>query len=63
MATALRRCPQCGAEIEARENPSRPFCSERCKLLDLGNWLGERYRIPGAPADDESPSGEGSPED
>ncbi len=26
-------------------NPFRPFCSERCKLIDLGNWLGGRYRI------------------
>jgi len=32
---------------------SFPFCSSRCKLLDLGNWLGERYRIP---VDDEKPS-------
>jgi endogenous inhibitor of DNA gyrase (YacG/DUF329 family) len=44
----LGRCPQCGGEAEKRENPFRPFCSERCKLIDLGNWLGERYRIPGA---------------
>jgi endogenous inhibitor of DNA gyrase (YacG/DUF329 family) len=28
-------------------NPYRPFCSERCKLIDLGAWLGEQYRIPG----------------
>ncbi len=27
-------------------NPFRPFCSERCKLLDLDNWLAGRYRIP-----------------
>jgi len=27
----------------------RPFCSERCRLLDLGNWVGERYRVPGEP--------------
>jgi endogenous inhibitor of DNA gyrase (YacG/DUF329 family) len=29
------------------ENPWRPFCSERCKLLDLGAWASEGYRIPG----------------
>ena len=29
-----------------RENPWRPFCSERCKLIDLGDWIEERYRIP-----------------
>jgi hypothetical protein len=40
-------CPICRTVIEdAPENFSaRPFCSERCKLIDLGNWLGEKYRI------------------
>ena len=32
------------------DNASRPFCSERCKLLDLGAWAEERYSIPGAAA-------------
>lgn len=32
------------------DNPSRPFCSERCKLIDLGAWAEERYSIPGRPA-------------
>lgn len=53
---AARRCPQCGAAIAWEDNPFRPFCSQRCKLIDLGNWLGERYVIPGAPAADESSS-------
>ena len=56
MATAFRRCPQCGAETSWDNNPFRPFCCERCKLIDLGNWLGERYRVPGPPSGDESPS-------
>ncbi|HWR58895.1 MAG TPA: DNA gyrase inhibitor YacG [Thermodesulfovibrionales bacterium] len=30
-----------------QENPSKPFCSERCKLLDLGKWASEEYRIEG----------------
>jgi endogenous inhibitor of DNA gyrase (YacG/DUF329 family) len=38
----------------------RPFCSERCKLVDLGNWLGERYRIPGQTPEPEAPD---EPED
>ena len=63
MAAAVRRCPQCNAEIAWKENPFRPFCSRRCKLIDLGNWLGERYRIPGAPAEDESSSDDGSSEE
>jgi hypothetical protein len=42
------RCPRCGRKVKCRriqELPTFPFCSERCRLLDLGNWLDERYRI------------------
>jgi len=42
-------CPICKKSAPAEGNPFRPFCSERCKLIDLDNWLSERYRIP-APA-------------
>lgn len=43
------RCPQCGATTEYDvANTSRPFCSERCKLIDLGAWAEERYSIAGA---------------
>ena len=46
-------CPTCGAIVEWRPgNRFRPFCSERCKLLDLGGWAAERYRMP---AEGESP--------
>ena len=41
------RCPICKRETPFEGNPYRPFCSERCKLLDLSNWLEGRYRIPG----------------
>ena len=41
----IRRCPICKKEVVFEGNPFRPFCSERCKLLDLDNWLSERYRI------------------
>ena len=50
-------CPQCGAQLPWEGNPHRPFCSERCRLVDLGAWLDEKYTIP-APLDDES-AGEG----
>jgi endogenous inhibitor of DNA gyrase (YacG/DUF329 family) len=40
------RCPQCGADAPWEGNPSRPFCSERCRLIDLGAWVSEEYRIP-----------------
>ena len=40
-------CPQCGKEVVWNsENRYRPFCSERCKLIDLGQWATENYRIP-----------------
>ncbi len=47
------RCPVCKRETTWKGNPFRPFCSERCKLIDLGNWLSERYRI-AAREDEES---------
>lgn len=40
-------CPTCGAQSEYNPgNPYRPFCSQRCKLIDLGQWATESYRIP-----------------
>lgn len=41
------RCPTCRRPAALDGNPYRPFCSERCKLLDLAAWADERYRIPG----------------
>lgn len=46
-------CPGCGAPSEWSErNPFRPFCSERCKLIDFGQWATGAYRIPQEEADD-----------
>jgi uncharacterized protein len=40
-------CPRCGAHVAwLPESPYRPFCSERCKLFDLGDWAMEKYRVP-----------------
>jgi endogenous inhibitor of DNA gyrase (YacG/DUF329 family) len=40
-------CPACGKNaVFSPDNPSRPFCSERCRLVDLGAWAEESYRIP-----------------
>jgi uncharacterized protein len=40
-------CPTCAAAVEWRiENAFRPFCSQRCKLIDLGAWGNEDYRVP-----------------
>lgn len=44
------RCVTCGKPIVGRpENRWAPFCSERCKLVDLGKWFGEEYRVPAGP--------------
>ena len=43
------RCPTCREITNWEGNPSRPFCSKRCRTVDLGAWLDERYRIPGEP--------------
>lgn len=46
----LAKCPTCGKPVPwGDESPWRPFCSERCRLIDLGEWLGEEKRIPGEP--------------
>jgi endogenous inhibitor of DNA gyrase (YacG/DUF329 family) len=46
-------CPVCKNITTWQENPFRPFCSERCKLIDLGAWASGEYRIPGKPRNDE----------
>ena len=41
-------CPRCGGlKPYTPENPWRPFCSERCKMIDLGKWASEGYRVAG----------------
>lgn len=49
----LARCPICQRPTDSGEERDFPFCSERCRLIDLGNWSSEKYRI-GEPAADES---------
>ena len=54
MAT-LVKCPTCGRPVEWSEGSVyRPFCSDRCRLIDLGAWLDEAHRIPGENALDSS---------
>ncbi|HOB66405.1 DNA gyrase inhibitor YacG [Ottowia sp.] len=46
------RCPACGGpSVFAPQNPYRPFCSERCKLQDLGAWASESFRVEAQEAD------------
>ncbi|UUX95771.1 DNA gyrase inhibitor YacG [Aquabacterium sp. J223] len=45
-------CPQCGQPSRfAPDNRWRPFCSERCRSIDLGAWASESYRVPASPPD------------
>lgn len=57
---ALVACPGCAALVEwSAANPFRPFCGERCKLIDLGAWADEQYRVP---VKDEPDPGNAPPE-
>lgn len=40
------QCPVCGKQFEPPESTALPFCSERCRTIDLGRWLEETYSIP-----------------
>jgi endogenous inhibitor of DNA gyrase (YacG/DUF329 family) len=40
-------CPKCKKQFAFYSSPFRPFCSERCKLVDLGHWLSETYTVAG----------------
>jgi endogenous inhibitor of DNA gyrase (YacG/DUF329 family) len=45
-APPVVKCPQCGTPVPwTPESKWKPFCSERCKMIDLGAWASERYRI------------------
>ena len=49
-------CPRCGAQAPySPKNRWRPFCSERCRTIDLGAWASESYRIPEAEREAEAP--------
>ena len=62
MAAKLR-CPICKKEV-AFDDPNMPFCSDRCRAIDLGNWASEKYVIPGLERaekqDDEDEPNEGA---
>lgn len=49
------KCPNCGKQIIWNTQAKwRPFCSERCKLIDLGEWASESHRIPGETISEEN---------
>jgi endogenous inhibitor of DNA gyrase (YacG/DUF329 family) len=40
------KCARCGKQTEWKGNEFRPFCSERCRMIDFGAWIDEEYRVP-----------------
>ena len=57
------KCPTCGKPVTwTPESKWRPFCSERCRLIDLGAWAAEEHRIAGEPAHPEETGEAGAPE-
>ena len=54
------RCPICHREMKGDQAtwPEFPFCSDRCRRIDLGRWLGEAYRIPTSTPDEAEPDGD-----
>lgn len=62
----LVKCPQCGQPAEWKDNPTRPFCSERCQLIDFGAWANEEYMVPAeepSPSLEEADPNAGNPQD
>lgn len=51
----LHRCPICKKPADSETHPQFPFCSERCRVLDLGNWASERYVVSEPAMDEDSP--------
>lgn len=58
MPTTLQ-CPRCSATTTWQGNDFRPFCSERCKMIDLGAWASDAYKLP----TQDAPQAEGDPEE
>jgi len=56
----LPKCPTCRAPVRWEDNPYRPFCSQRCRMVDLGNWASESYRVTGDPVREDDEGGDGS---
>jgi endogenous inhibitor of DNA gyrase (YacG/DUF329 family) len=42
----MPKCPVCDAAVDLEKTPTVPFCSDRCRLIDLGRWLDESYAVP-----------------
>jgi uncharacterized protein len=63
MSPQAVKCPTCRREMDWSSSPFRPFCSERCRLIDLGAWLSEQRAIPGETPVEASDSDHSPPEE
>jgi endogenous inhibitor of DNA gyrase (YacG/DUF329 family) len=59
----MPRCPVCDAAVDLARTPTIPFCSDRCRLIDLGRWLDESYGVPAPAVDDGEALEGGGPSD
>jgi uncharacterized protein len=60
----MKRCPHCRAPVKPRkENEAFPFCSPRCRAIDLARWFTGSYRVPGPPTEAPPPKPEGKDEE
>jgi len=50
----MPRCPVCDVTVDLAATPTVPFCSDRCRLIDLGRWLDESYSVPATKKDDDA---------
>jgi endogenous inhibitor of DNA gyrase (YacG/DUF329 family) len=62
MTNRKTKCPVCGKEAKWEGNAFRPFCSERCSLIDLGKWADGKYSVEVGEGTHPYPSQEGSEE-
>jgi len=53
------QCPVCNSAVSLETTPTLPFCSDRCRLIDLGRWLEEGYSVPHVARDDDEEGEEG----
>jgi len=54
----MPQCPVCDAPVDLQTTPTLPFCSDRCRLIDLGRWLDESYGVPHRPQPDPGEAGD-----
>jgi endogenous inhibitor of DNA gyrase (YacG/DUF329 family) len=55
------RCPICETQFDPAQSPAMPFCSERCRQIDLGRWLREVYSVPVERNPDDADAEHGEP--